>query len=422
MISEEVFMDMISMQHSGLSVRQIARKLGIHRNTVKKHIENKEFPHYHKHKRGISILEPYKQIINDYLDQDDYQATWISDRIKRIGYLGGYDTVKRYVSNIKEQKTQLAYIRFETEPGLQAQVDWGDFQIQDSDGKTNTIYAFVMVLGYSRAMYMEFVERCTLDVFMDCHVNAFRYFKGIPAEILYDNMKNVVIGRENGKPTFNIEFLYFAHHYGFLPQIAPPYSPWVKGKVERPIHYVRERFWRGYDFNSIQKTDEDVIAWLNDTANRRIHGTHRDPVDERWAKEIPCLKSHPPVDYDTSLKVFRKVYKDCQLSYSGNRYQVPYHVVGKKVMLKIKGDLIRIYHDQELLASYREPKTKHNLIGDPHIYEQLKHDKEQLSRKYGRHKGKATRGLVSNSLYGDVSYRPLAEYEKYAQGGGLWHS
>jgi transposase len=422
MISEEVFMDIIAMQHSGLSVRQIALKLGRHRNTVKKHIENKEFPHYHKHKRGVSILEPYKQIINGFLDQDDYQATWIFDRIKRIGYPGGYDTVKHYVGNIKEQKTQLAYIRFETEPGLQAQVDWGDFQIQGSDGKTNTIYAFVMVLGYSRAMYIEFVERCTLDVFMDCHINAFRYFKGIPAEILYDNMKNVVIGRENGKPAFNIEFFYFAHHYGFLPLVAPPYSPWVKGKVERPIHYVRERFWRGHDFNSIQKTNEDVIAWLNDTANGRIHGTHREPVDERWAKEIPCLKSHPPVDYDPSLKVFRKVYKDCQLSYNGNRYQVPYHVVGKQVMIKIKGDLLRIYHDQELLANYREPKTKHNLIGDPHIYEQLKHDKEQLSRKYGRYKGKATRGLVSNSLYDDVSYRPLAEYEKYAQGGVLWNN
>ncbi len=89
-------------------------------------------------------------------------------------------------------------------------------------------------------------------------------------------------------------------------------------------------------------------------------------------------------------------------------------------MIKIKGDLLRIYHDQELSTSYREPKTKHNLLGDPHIYEQLKHDKEQLNRKYGLHKGKATRGLVSNSLYDDVSYRPLAEYEKYAQGSVLW--
>ena len=124
------------------------------------------------------------------------------------------------------------------------------------------------------------------------------------------------------------------------------------------------------------------------------------------------------MDYDTSLKVFRKVYKDCRLSYNGNRYCVPYH----KVMLKVKGDLIRIYHDQKLLASYREPKSKNNFISDPRIYEQLKHDKEQLSRKYGRNKGKASRGLISRSLYADVIYRPLAEYEQYAQGGVLWNS
>ena len=228
MISEEVFMDIIAMHRSGLSVRK----------TVKKHIEAGDFPHYHKRK-SVSILEPYKQIINDYLDQDDYQATWIFDRIKKIGYPGSYDTVKHYVAGIKEQKTQLAYIRFETEPGLQAQVDWGDFQIQGPDGKTTTVYAFVLVFGFSRAMYVEFVERCTLEAFMDCHINAFHYLQGISAEILYDNMKHVVISRENGKAVFNIEFLYFAYHYGFQPKVAPPYSPWVKGKVERPVDYIR---------------------------------------------------------------------------------------------------------------------------------------------------------------------------------------
>ena len=422
MISKEVFMDIIAMHRNGYSIRKIAKIKGIHRKTVKKYLESNSFPHYQKKKRGSSILEPYYQIIKDYLEQDDYQATWIFERLKRMGYAGSYDTLKVYVRTIKEQKTRLAYIRFETEPGLQAQFDWGDFQVQEPDGKTTTIHAFAMVLGYSRAMYVAFVERCTLDVFMDCHIKAFHYLQGIPGEILYDNMKNVVIGREHGKAVFNIEFLYFAHHYGFQPTVAPPYSPWVKGKVERPMDYIRERFWRGYSFSAIQKANEDVMTWLNETANRRIHGTHREVVHERWSKEIPCLKPLPPGDYDTSVKVFRKVYKDCQLSYNGNRYRVPYHVVGKKVMLKIKGDLIRIYHDQELLASYREPKTKNNLISDPRIYEQLKHDKEQLNRKYGKHKGKATRGLVTSSLYADVIYRPLAEYEKFAQGGVLWNN
>ena len=416
-------MDIIAMHRSGLSVRNISRTLGIHRKTVKKHIEAGAFPQYHKRKSVISILDPYKQIINDYLDQDDYQGTWIFDRLKQSGYPGSYDTVKHYVADIKEQKTRLAYIRFETEPGLQAQVDWGDFQVQEPNGRTTTVYAFELVLGYSRGMYVEFAERCSLDVFMDCHIKAFRYLHGISAEILYDNMKNVVIGRaDNGRPTFNIEFLHFAHHYGFQPKVAPPYSPWVKGKVERPMDYIRERFWRGYSFSSIQKANEDIMVWLNETANRRIHGTHHEAVNLRWEKEIPCLRKLPPVDYDTSVKTFRKVYKDCQLSYNGNRYGVPYHVVGKKVMIKIKGDLIRIYHDQELLATYREPETKNNMISDPRIYEQLKHDKEQLNRKYGKHKGKATRGLINDSLYVVVSHRPLSEYEKYVQGGASWNN
>ena len=189
MITKEGFMDIIAMHRSGLSVRNISRTLGIHRKTVKKHIETDAFPQYHKRKRGISILDPYKQIINDYLDQDDYQGTWIFDRLKQSGYPGSYDTVKHYVADIKEQKTRLAYIRFETEPGLQAQVDWGDFQVQEPDGRTTTVYAFALVLGYSRDMYVEFVERCTLDVFMDCHIRAFCYLHGVSAEILYDNMK-----------------------------------------------------------------------------------------------------------------------------------------------------------------------------------------------------------------------------------------
>ena len=163
-------MDIIAMHRKGLSVRKISRTLGIHRKTVKKHIETKDFPQCCKHNRSVSILEPYKQIINDYLDSDDYQGTWIFERVKRIGYAGGYDTVKRYVSDIKEQKTRLAYIRFETEPGLQAQFDWGDFQIQEPNGKMTTVYAFVIVFGYSRAMYVEFVDVCTLDVFMDCQL------------------------------------------------------------------------------------------------------------------------------------------------------------------------------------------------------------------------------------------------------------
>ena len=422
MISTEVFMDIISLHRQGLSMRAIARRLGIHRNTVKKHIESETWPQYRKKKRQKSILDPYRQVIDDYLAEDAYQATWILERIKNMGYSGSYETVRDYVRSVKERRSRLAYIRFETEPGRQAQVDWGDFQVANPDGSTTTKYLFLMILGYSRAMYIEFVNQCTLETFLDCHIRAFRYLQGIPAEILYDNMKQVVVGRNKGKAVFNNEFLHFAHHYGFTPKACPPYSPWVKGKVERPMEYVRQRFWRGYRYTTLKKLNCDAVHWLDTTANTRRHGTHGQPIHERWQQELTSLLTLPPSDYDTSLKVFRKVYKDCQISYNGNRYLVPHQMVGKQVMLKIKHHRISIYDDNVLLASYQEAKGKKELIGNRLTYEQLKRDQMQLKRKYGKSKGKATRGLTTSSLFPQVEQRSLAEYEQYVQGGSQWNN
>lgn len=421
MITREAYMDIKAMHRNGLSIRKIARATGLHRETVKHHLESDSFPEYHKGKRRESILDPFRKVIENYLEEDDYQGTWIFEKLTRMGYKGSYTTVKKVVRAIKGEKKRIAYIRFETEPGFQAQVDWGDFKICDSNGTTNTIFAFVMVLGYSRAMYVEFVEKRTLEAFMDCHIRAFNYLGGVPKEILYDNMKHVVIGRENGKPVFNIEFSSFAHHYEFFPKLCPPYSPWVKGKVERPFHYIRERFWRGYNFISLDQTNEDVKEWLIETAHKRIHGTYWQPVDGRWENERPFLGSTPSVPYDTSLKIMRPVYRECQLSYNGNRYLVPHHVAGKKVMLKIKDRVIRIYYDHELLVTYNEPKEKHTLVGDRAVYQILRRDRAQASIKYGRHKGMATRGLTTKTLFPEVSIRSLEEYEGL-MGGASWNN
>lgn len=415
-------MDIIALHRNGNSIRKIAKTCGVHRVTVKRHLASDSFPRYRKQKRCASILEPHYRIIRDFLEEDDYQATWIFDRLKRLGYAGGYDTVKHYVRTIKEEKTRIAYARFETEPGRQAQFDWGDFQVREANGSVTTIYALVLVLGYSRAMYVEFTERCTLESFMDGHIRAFRYLQGVPAEILYDNMKHVVISRDQGRPVFNAEFRPFCCHYGFKPRLAPPYSPWVKGKAERPIDYLRERFWRGYDFHSIKKANEDLLAWLDETANPRVHGTHHRPVNQRWQEESPHLGKLPQKDYDTSLKVFRKVYRDCQISYNTNRYVVPHRAVGKRVMLKIKDGSLRVYHDQDLLVTYQEPQGKNILVSDPRFYEDLKLDQEQLRRKYGKAKGRATRGLINGSLFIEVAPRPLSDYEPYAQGGVSWNN
>ena len=130
----------------------------------------------------------------------------------------------------------------------------------------------------------------------------------------------------------------------------------------------------------------------------------------------------PHTDYDTSLKVFRKVYKDCQVSFETNRYLLPHDTVGKIVMLKIKNDLVHFYNDERLLASYRKPPGKHQQVGNRLFYDQLKRDQQQLKRKYGRTKGKATRGLNNGSLFPQVQHRPVADYERLIGGGATWNS
>ena len=207
---------------------------GLDKRTVKKYLKEGEVPSYKKITRQ-SQLEAYKPLIEGWLSQDNYQASRIHELLICEGFKGSYDIVQRHVKTIKEKRYKAAYIRFETMPGQQAQVDFADFKIKCADGSEVTIYCFIMVLGYSRHMYIEFIDKCTMTNFLACHQHAFGYFGGIPAEILYDNMKNVVIKRMLKKIQWNKDFVAFATHYGFKPLLTPAYSPWAKGKVERPI-------------------------------------------------------------------------------------------------------------------------------------------------------------------------------------------
>lgn len=110
-----------------------------------------------------------------------------------------------------------------------AQVDFGEFQVENADGSILTLYLFSMILGYSRKLYGELIDRCDLPSFLDCHIRAFEYFGGVPDEILYDRMKNVYIGKLAGRKKFNSTLLGFALHYGFKPEVTPSYAAWVKG-------------------------------------------------------------------------------------------------------------------------------------------------------------------------------------------------
>jgi hypothetical protein len=149
----------------------------------------------------------------------------------------------------------------------------------------------------------------------------------------------------------------------------------------------------------------------------RVASTHGQMILERWRQEKVLLTPLPMRAYDTAIKVYRKVYKDCQVAYGGNRYIVPPKVVGRRILLKIKDGVIRFFHDDELLATYNEPDGKHQLIGDRRFYEQLKREHGDKPGGPRSRKGAATRGLSSGSLFPEVMQRPLADYALIAQGG-----
>jgi transposase len=415
---KETVLDILSLKHNGLSRRAIARKLGISRTTVNRYLENPDlaFAPVATRERK-SKLDTFADNIEAWLNEDSgYSATWIYDRLRCMGFYGSYEIVKRRVSRIKNQRQAVAYMRFETEPGYQAQVDFGEFQIEHADGCTEKLYLFAMILGYSRRIYGQFIKRCDLSTFLDCHINAFAHFGGVPVQILYDRMKNVYIGKLAGKTKFNDSLVGFALHYGFEPRVAPAYAAWVKGKVERPFSFIREGFWRGYSYLCLDTANRDLEAWLAQK-EQRVHGTTHEVVAKRFEREQPHLKPLPQLPFDTSYRLYRKVAKDCTVRFEANSFVVPHTLVGKQIVLRVKEHSMRIFDDDRLVVTYTIPADKGNLVQDKRFYQALRDDKEMNKRKYqhgGRGKGRAKRTISpSKPLYDmDVSIRPLYEYDR----------
>lgn len=413
-------MDIQLFHRRGLSQREIAEKLGISRNTVAKYMHNPAQvltgPAY---SRRASQLDPYAANIKAWLEEDfEYKATWIYDQLVKIGFAGSYEIVKRKVRELKQERQQIAYMRFETEPGYQAQVDFAEFQIERSDKGIDRYYLFAMILGYSRKMYAELIETCDLPNFLECHIRAFEYFGGIPDEILYDRMKNVYIGKIAGRKKFNDTLTGFAIHYGFKPELAPPYAAWVKGKVERPYRFIREGFWRGYGFVCLENANKDLQAWIA-KKDQRVHGTTHEVVDSRFEREVPHLNPLPEVAFDTSWRVYRKVYKDCTVRFECNSYVLPHTLVGKQVVLRVKANHMRIFYDDQLIVAYEIPEGKGHLVQDPIFYNQLKRDRQLNQRKYGhvlQKKGRAKKTISPRrpAYDMDVAVRSIHVYDTIA--------
>lgn len=256
-------------------------------------------------------------------------------------------------------------------PGLQGQVDWAFFEdhIVLEAGKPKKLYCFLMVLGYSRMRYIEFVTDMSTNTLIRCHQNAFRYFNGYPEEILYDNMKQVVVKRllRQEDSTLNRQFEDFAGFYGFRPILCRPYRGQTKGKVERTVAFVRDNFMTGIRYSSLDDLNGQAVAWCN-KVNGRPHSTTGEIPFERLGKEHLSPLSRQYLIEKINL---RRVEKDCLISYAGNKYSVPAEYVGKDVAVVGLDNMLAAYFEGKQIALHKISYQKKDMVVNPSHYRRL---------------------------------------------------
>ncbi|MEW6557931.1 MAG: IS21 family transposase [Elusimicrobiota bacterium] len=354
------------LREKGYSIRRISRELGISRRAIRKYLQDSTRPKYVRELPYNSKLELYKAYIKERLnDYPDITALKLFNEIKDEGFSGSYRLVAYYVSRIRPVKSQKVFLRYETEPGDEAQVDWSEFGSINYYGRNCKLYCFSFVWGYSRRHYIEFTISCDMPTLMRCHQRAFEYFGGVPKKILYDNMKTVVSENIDGRIRFNEKFLDFANYYGFMPSACDVGQAHQKGKIERVIEYIRTSFFCGEEFSELAELNAKALHWLTEIADVRIHGTTREKPIDRWQTEKNAILPLPRTNYDTRKVEPRLVQKDCYLNWEGNCYQIPWQYARQTVTVKADETTLQVYYDDKCIAQHTISKQKGKYIRNP---------------------------------------------------------
>lgn len=355
----------VALFHGGASVRRIARSLGVSRRTVDKALAQVEQARGAgpappaKAARG-SLLDAYEPAIADLLARyPEITVERVHEELRRLGYTGGYTILSGRVRRMRPRPVVAPVRRFETAPGLQAQMDYSSYDLDFTDEGRRRVHAFSYVLGYSRRQYLHFVESQDFATTIREHIRAFDHLGGVAATCLYDNMEVVVSGYDGDEPVYNPKFLAFAAHYGFRPVACRPRRPQTKGKVERPFGYVESSLLGGRTFRGLGHLNETAAWWLAEVADVRDHRqTKARPID-RHAEERPHLLPLPARPFDASEVVYRTVDAEGFVVYRQNFYSVPWRLIGQDVAVRVTEDELMI-HDRAFLEAARHrlfPRT-----------------------------------------------------------------
>lgn len=388
----------------GMSKSEVAREHSISRQTIYNVLAEEKTDRQPR----VSILDPYKTYIRSRLEEYNLSARRLFREIQEQGYPGSYSTVKPFVRSLKQKVVSKITERFETLPGKQAQLDWGECGVIEHQGQRRKLYVFTYVLGYSRMLYARFCISMNQDELLKQIHNSFALL-GCPQKMLVDNMKTAVNLHIHGQEVqWNPRFLDFMQHHDVYPVAAPPYWPRVKGKVENAVAYVKQVFLEGCQFRDLDDLNQQVQHWLDTVANVRIHGTTGEQPVVRYQRELPHLRSLSELPaYQIVLPETRKVAFDCHVSYQGVRYSVPPEYAGERVEISEDAGQIRLCFQGREIARHpvAEPGTL-TVSSEAHM---------QAARAY-KSSGKRKQGPKFQQTEPEIQETGLHAYEQLLQG------
>lgn len=365
MITYEVWCQIRDLHHrQGMNVSQIATALQLHPRTVATWAK---LLHYQSRKPVVrtSVLDAYKGQVTRLLDSHPFSAQQIFQRLREAGYAGGYTTVKTYVHLIRP-KRRAAFLKLVFAAGEAAQVDWGEFGTIAVGGTRRKLSFFVMVLCYSRLLYVEFTVSQTMEHFLAAHEHAFAAFGGVPQRVIIDNLKTGVIEHLAGcSPVFNARYLDYARHCGFAISACNVAKGNEKGRVENGVGYIKKNFLNGLALSDFTAINPAAQLWLASVANVRIHSeTRQRPIDLFEQERVHLLPLNAAA-YDIGCVSLARVSKLFRVTFETNHYSVPVHYVGVRVTLKSTPDRLCIYYAEQLIARHARCYDRHHDIEDP---------------------------------------------------------
>jgi transposase len=338
----------------GLSIRAIARRLQLSRKTVRRLLGRAQERMPPASEPRTSLLDAYDAEIRRLLaDTPEFTAPGILERLRPLGYTGGITIVRERVRRLRPRPAKEAFLTLDFKPGAAFQVDWADFGFA-LPGCPRRVSGFVMVACYSRYLYLEFTLSQAMGTFLRCMERGLRFFGGVATADIFDNMKTVVLSHAPHATVFNRRFLEYARVRDFAAIACNVRKGNEKGRVERPIGFVRTRFWRGRRFTDLMDLNAQAMQWRDDTANNRRHDeTGKVPSLVFRHEEQRCLKPIPDVAFDADDVETSTVTKTFRVTFDRNRYSVPWRLTSQTVLVRANDDAIAVFLGKKQVAAHR---------------------------------------------------------------------